>query len=338
MTQSMSGVEIKKIRYRDLKAWENLFAATFKDDVLPANINLHIRRIRQYYGILRPLSQIFPSVRNYFNIYIITVNGQIGGFFQVSYMNSRQLHLDYITVSKSYRSRGIGAWTIQKLLERAQKNALDVVLEVKADNPAYWLYKRLGFSPQARILHYEKEFARRGVSLVAPHVPGLRKLEDRDRSRLHKLYLNSVPRRIQRHILRDQGQTHSSLFQRNLEWFKNRLMKTAKQEYAVEVGGSIIAILEIRSYPRDATHNINLRLDKNYESLRKPLMQYAVFLLQKQYSKGRVHTTVYDDSAAKQLTLDKLGFKLGATYSLMVHTASTPLSEPKPCLKERTCP
>lgn len=338
MNPAPAGVEIKKIRYRDLKAWENLFAATFKDDALPANIHLHIRRIRQYYAVLRPLSQIFSGVRNYFNIYIITVNGQISGFLQISYMNSRQLHLDYITVSKSYRSRGIGAWIIRRLLERAKSNELDVVLEVKADNPAYWLYKRLGFSPQARILHYEKEFAKRGVSLAAPNVPGLRKLEDRDRSRLHRLYLNSVSRRIQRHILREQEHISPSLFQRNLEWFKSRLMKTAKQEYAVEVGGNIVALLEIRSYPKDSAHSINLRLDKNYESLRKPLMQYALFLLQKQYPQGRVHTTVYDDSAAKQLTLEKLGFKLGATYSLMVHTASTPLSEPGPCLRERTCP
>jgi hypothetical protein len=94
-------------------------------------------------------------------------------------------------------------------------------------------------------------------------------------------------------------------------------MNSVKNEYVVEKNATIVAALELRSYPSVTTHIINLMLHSEYEPLRTPLVKYALYLLQRKYKRGQANVTIYDDAISKQQTLEKLGFNRKAAYYLM---------------------
>jgi len=312
-------ITMEQAAYHDLPELQKLFAESFSGEVNPSHIKRRIKYMRQFYYFFRPFTRILPWAKNLFNIYVIKTNGTIAGFCQVSYINTKKLHLDYIAVCKQFRGQGLGTWALHKLLDEiADTDNLDVVLEVKSGNPAYHLYKGLGFFTHAHILQYEKTFEPNCATLVPPLLPGLRRLQDVDRNQLYELYRNILPEKLQRNIKQDYQRFNPSLFVRNLDWIKNRLMKKVKREFIVEIDKKIIASLEIHSCPKTASHIINVMLHSNYEHLRKSLFSYALFLLRKKYESGTAITTIFNDNLRKQQTLDKLGFSKQKNYHLMV--------------------
>ena len=312
-------ITLEKVGYHDLPEVQKIFIESFGDEVHPSYIKRRMSRMRQFYYIFKPFTHISPWAKNLFNIYVIKINGSIAGFCQVSYINYQELHIDYIAVRKQYRGQGLGNWALHKLLnEVADINKLDVVLEVKSGNTAYHLYKRLGFSTIVHILQYAKTFATTCATLVPPTMPGLRLLQEIDRPQLYELYRNILPEGLKRNIKQDYQRFNPSLFVRNLEWIKNRLMKKIKSEFIVENGKNIIASLEIHSCPKAASHIINVMLHPDFENLRKSLFNYALFFLLKKYKSGKAITTIYNDNIRKQQTLDKLGFLQERNYHLMV--------------------
>ncbi|MBC8014230.1 MAG: GNAT family N-acetyltransferase [Sporomusaceae bacterium] len=312
-------ITIEKAGYHELHKVQTIFTESFRGEVNPSHIKRRMSRMRQFYYFLRPFTRISPWAKNLFNIYVIKFNDTIAGFSQVSYINNKEMHIDYIAVRKQYRGQGLGTCALRKLLDEvADVNKLDAVLEVKSGNAAYHLYKRLGFSTQAHILQYGKTFEAACASLVPPLLPGLRLLQDIDRTQLYELYRNIQPKKLQRNIKQDYQRFNPSLFVRNLEWVKNYLMKKIRREFVIEIDKRIVASLEIHSFPKTASHIINVMLHPDHENLRKPLFSYALFLLRKKYKQGKVITTIYNDDIRKQQTLNKLGFSQEKNYHLMV--------------------
>ena len=312
-------ITIEKVGYHELHKVQAIFTDSFRGEVNSSHIKRRMNRMRQFYYFFRPLTRISPWAKNLFNIYVIKYNDIIVGFSQLSYINYKELHIDYIAIHKQYRGQGLGTWALRKLLnDVADANKLDVVLEVKSGNAAYHLYKRLGFSTQAHILQYGRTFEAVCASLVPPALPGLRLLQDLDQTQLYKLYRTIQPKGLQRNSKQDYQRFNPSLFVRNLEWFKNRLMKKIKREFVIEIDKNIVASLEIHSCPKTASHIINVMLHPAHEHLRKPLFSYALFLLQKKYRQGKVITTIYNDNIRKQQTLNKLGFSQEKNYHLMI--------------------
>lgn len=193
---------VERVCYHDLSDLEKIFTAAFGDEIHVKRIRQRIHRVRQFYYLLLPLSRVSPWVKNLFNIYVCRMDGQVAGFIQVSYLNRRQLHLDYIAVRKQYRGRGFGTLMLRKLVENvADAQQYDIILEVKEGNPAHCLYKRLGFTDQAKVLHFEKNIDK--TSSARTQLPGFRVRRDTDWREIYQLYLASIPARIRRCIQRE---------------------------------------------------------------------------------------------------------------------------------------
>lgn len=307
---------IEKVQRPDLEQLEQLFASAFGDEIDTGQIRRRIHRTRQFYYILHPLSKFSTWIKNHFNIYVIKTAGQVIGFIQLSSLNPTQLHVDYIAFSKQYRGLGLGTWVLTKLLKDvADVNDYDVVLEVRVDNPAYRFYRRLGFNQITQILHYEKALRPDGPELEA--ISGLRELRARDRAKLYRLYLESVPLTLRRVIKRTYGEFNPSLMVRNLEWVKNKLMRKRQKDYVVEQQGNIVALLTINSYFKADSHVFSLILHPAHEQLRRGIIEKAGSILIADGCRGVISTTIYNDDPAKQVALADLGFTSDLAYYLM---------------------
>ena len=311
---------IEKVQRSNLEQLEQLFTTAFAEDVDIAQIERRIRRARQFYYILQPLSKFSVWVKNHFDVYVVKIAAQVVGFIQLSYLNATQLHIDYIAFSKQYRGQGLGRWVLTELLEHvADANNHDVVLEVRVDNPAYRLYERLGFSPITEILHYEMTFGEAKVSVASPdgELPGFRELAAQDRGQLYRLYKASVPPCLRRVIKRSYSEFNPSMMVRHLEWAKNYLMRKKKTDYVVEQSGKIVALVTINSYFKAENYVINLIIHRAYEYLRPTLLNKAINLIKAKHKQGVINITIYSDDPAKQVALERLGFKRDTAYYLM---------------------
>lgn len=314
---------IEKVQRADLGQLEQLFTSSFADEVDIEQVKRRIRRTRQFYYILNPLSKFSLWIKNHFNIYVIKISGKLVGFVQVSYINPTQMHIDYIAFSKEYRGQGLGKWVLTMLFSQvADVKNYDVVLEVRVGNRAYNFYKRLGFQEVTEILHYE---LRLGTAFVLPQVlelPGFHKLSAMERGKLYHLYLESVPSTLRRVIRRTYGEFSPRMMVRYLEWAKNYLMRKQKQDYVVEQDGKIVAWLNVNSYFKVKSHVISLTIHPDYESLRQGLLNKAIHLIAENYDQGTISTTVYSDAPGKQVALERLGFSKELAYYLMFRPAA----------------
>lgn len=319
----LHNITIEKIRYNDLNDLEKIFTSAFGEEFDTDLIRRRIRRIRQFYYILMPLSSLSLWLKNLFSIYICRVDGNVAGFIQVSFFNRKQLHLDYIAISRKYRGRGLGTLVLRKLLDKAAKDDYDLILEVRQDNPAYNLYSRMGFIEQARILHYEKvindiTYKRESTMKAAQ---GLRKRQDSDSKEIYSLYLKTLPVNLRKVAKREACEFNPSMFTKTMEWVKNYLMGNIKQQYVVEKHGTIVGSLELQSYLKSGTHIINVMIDREHELLREPLLRKALKCLR--HHKGEsVATTVYEEGFHKEAVLQKLGFVQTEAYYLMFRPPS----------------
>lgn len=325
MLHRTHNLTIEKIRYQDLNELEDIFTAAFGDELDTIRIQHRLHRMRQFYFLLRPLSTVSPWVRNMFNIFICRVNNDVAGFVQVSCINPRQMHLDYIALSKRYRGQGLGTLILQRLLTKVAQRNYDIVLEVRIDNPAYHLYKRLGFKEQAQIIHYQRSLTDL-PQVVAPVLPNLRPVRSQDWLELYQLYLRSLPAKLHRVVKRDWRDFKPNYLTTGLEWIKGRLMRTKKRHYVLTQGEAIIGSLEINSFHKTNSHSLNILLEPDDERWREPLIRHALYLLQSALP-GTVSTTIYNDDPRKQHTLEKLGFIRQETYCLMLRPPHAPLHQ-----------
>ncbi|WP_094604847.1 hypothetical protein SPSIL_018900 [Sporomusa silvacetica DSM 10669] len=318
---------IEKVQRSDLDQLEKLFATAFAEEVDIQQIKRRISRARQFYYILQPLSKFSIWIKNHFDVYAVKIAKQVVGFIQISYLNSAQLHIDYIAFSKQYRGQGLGKWVLTKLLETvADVNNQDVVLEVRVDNPVYKLYQRLGFRSITEILHYEMIFGGSNVPLPSSDdegkLPGFRELAARDRGQLYRLYKASVPPSLRRVVKRSYREFSPSMMVRHLEWAKNYLMCKQKTDYVVEQSEKIVALVTINSYVKTKNHIISLIIHHSYEYLRPALLKKAINLIEANHKQGVISSTIYSDDPAKQAALDQLGFNRDIDYYLMVRPAA----------------
>ncbi|CQR72398.1 ribosomal-protein-alanine N-acetyltransferase [Sporomusa ovata DSM 2662] len=320
-----TNVTIEKVQRSDLEQLEKLFATAFAGEIDIQQIKRRIRRARQFYYILQPLSKFSGWVKNHFDVYAVKIAGQVVGFMQLSYLNSAQLHIDYIAFSKQHRGQGLGRWVLTKLLETvADANNQDVVLEVRVDNPAYKLYQRLGFRAVTEILHYEMIFGGTTSSLPSldDELPGFRVLTVKDRGQLYRLYKASVPPGLRRVIKRSYREFNPSMLVRHLDWAKNYLMRKQISNYVVEQSDKIVALVTISSYVKTQNHIISLIIHHSYEYLRSALLKKAINLIEASYKQGVISCTIYSDDSNKQAVLEQLGFKRDSAYYLMLYPAA----------------
>ncbi len=322
--KTFENLTIEKVQRSDLDQLEKLFATAFADEVDLQQIKRRIHRARQFYFILQPLSKFSVWIKNHFNVYVIKIAGQVVGFMQLSYLNSVQLHIDYIAFSKPYRGQGLGRWVLTKLLDEvADANNYDALLEVRIDNPAYNFYKRLGFRPVTEILHYDIAFdkAKAALTSAEDELSGFRELRAEDRRQLYRLYKSSVSHNLRQVIKRGYGEFNPSMMVRQLDWAKNYLMRKRKHDYVVEQTGKIVALLTIQSYFKAKNHVISLILNHSFEHMRSALLSKAVNLIKARHKQGVISITIYSDDPAKQLVLERLGFKRESSYYLMFRPA-----------------
>ncbi|MPM39961.1 hypothetical protein SDC9_86598 [bioreactor metagenome] len=319
---SPQNISIEKVRYHDLNELEKIFTGAFGEEVDAAIIRQRIHRIRQFYFVLLPLSSVSLWLKNLFSIYICRVEGKVAGFMQVSFFNRGQLHLDYIAINKHYRGQGLGTLILRKLIDGAARNNYDIILEVRSDNPAYYLYKRLGFISQAQILHYDKDIERNvPARFTTKHrLGGFRKRNNNDWRQIYELYLKSLPLKLHQIARREIREYNPSLFTKSLEWFKNYMMGNVKQQYVLEKHGKIVGTLELQSYLKAHSHIMNVMLDHEHEYLRERVYLQALYLL-RTYKRGTISTTIYRDGVEKQQALEKLGFIETEAYYLMFRPA-----------------
>lgn len=318
--KTLDNLTIEKVQRSDLNQLEQLFATAFADEVDIQQIRRRIRRARQFYYILQPLSRFSVWIKNHFNVYVVKVAGQVVGFIQISYLNPVQLHIDYIAFSKSYRGQGLGRWVLTKLLDEvADVKNYDVVLEVRTDNPAYHFYKRLGFKAVTEILHYATTFNDSEVSDIPSNeiIPGFRELRPEDRSQLYRLYKSSLSHNLRQVIKRGYGEFNPSMVVRQLDWAKNYLMRKQKNDYVVEQAGKIVALLTVNSYFKAHKYVISLILNQSFEYLRLPLLAKALAIIKTHHNQGVISVAVYNDDPGKQEALEKLGFVRDMSYYLM---------------------
>jgi len=317
--ERLHNISIEKIRYNDLNDLEKIFTSAFGEEFDAEQIRRRIRRIRQFYYVLLPLSSLSLWLKNLFNIYICRVDDKVAGFMQVSYFNSKQLHLDYIAISKKYRGQGLGTLVLQKLLDKAARKDYDLILEVRKDNPAYSLYERMGFVEQAQILHYSKLIEsthQKKREHLHRTIQGVRKRQDADWQQIYSLYLKTLPTNLRKVVRREVREFNPSLFTKTMEWVKNYLMGNTKQQYVVERHGTIVGTVEMQSYLKAGSHIVNVMIDKEHELLREPLLRKALNCLR--HHKGEsVGTTIYADGFHKEAVLEKLGFVQTEAYYLM---------------------
>ncbi len=326
--KTLDDLTIEKVQRADLGQLEKLYASAFGDEVEIEQVKRRIRRARQFYYILQPLSRFSTWVKNHFNVYVVKISEKVVGFIQVSYLNSTQLHIDYIAFSKQYRGKGLGKWVLTKLFANvADANNYDVILEVRVGNRAYNFYKRLGFNQITEILHYElclgsdHQAATQLQGKLLP--PGFRELTGWDRGKLYKLYLESVPLALRQVIKRPYREFNPSMAVRHLDWAKNYLMRKRKSDYVVEQDGKIVAWLTVSSYFKVKNHVIGLIIHPSYESLRQDLINKAIKLIVENYSPGTISTTIYSDEPGKQVALEHLGFRTELAYYLMFRPSVT---------------
>jgi ribosomal protein S18 acetylase RimI-like enzyme len=94
--------------------------------------------------------------------YTIEVNNKAAGM-AILYVNSYQKlakqALFAIVIGEKYRGKGIGTKLLQYLMKQAKYTykIINLHLEVYENNPAYSLYKRLGFKEYARHNNFMRE-------------------------------------------------------------------------------------------------------------------------------------------------------------------------------------
>lgn len=76
---------------------------------------------------------------------VITHNGNPMGIFTNYIDNENNSFIELFYIDKKYRGRGIGTEILKEQLEEDRINLRDTILRVFKDNPARFLYQKLGF-------------------------------------------------------------------------------------------------------------------------------------------------------------------------------------------------
>lgn len=312
-------VTVTKVKHKELAELEAVFAVEFGDELNIDVVRSRIKRVKQFYYFLLPLSEISPWIRGLFNIYIIRVKDKFAGFIQLSQMGKGQLHLDFIAICKAYRGRGLGKYVLKGLfIHVADKKSYGVLLEVRLDNPAHCLYQKLGFLTKLQILHFERIFnSNENKEFSINQEFKLEPLQKSDRSGIYKLYQASMPASLRAITLRNESDFNPSMFILQLNWLKNLIMKNNINEYVVKIKDRIIATVDIKSYDKAQYHLLNILLHPTYELLRGQILNQVVAFLSGKYKTGKISTNIYDDLISKQHDLERAGFIKTEAYFFM---------------------
>lgn len=311
-------MRIEKIGRQDLDDLQALFSTAFENEVPLLQLEQRIRRIRQFYYLILPLSYISTWAQNLFNVYICRLAGKIAGFIQLSQINKHQLHLDYIAVSPDYRGKGIGTQILHYICTHiVDRHQYDLILEVNTANPAYQLYQRFGFTEKIQIINYEKKMTQpRSASSPITVLSGLRKRKNTDWRQLYDLYLRCIPEELRRVVRRERAEFNPSLFTKALEWTKNFLMRNRHWHYVLEQENTIIGSLDVYYYPQTQAYSLSMMLDPAHEQLRTAWIGQALDLLTSRPGIV-IYTTIYNDNPRKNEALKNHGFHEKEAYRLM---------------------
>lgn len=310
-------ITVNQITRQDLNNLEELFEKEFGEEINMDIVKARIRKLRQFYYILKLLRYVSPLVRELWRIFIIKVKGSFAGFIQLSYRGKDKLHLDYIAIAKEYRGQGIGRYVLQRLLrDFADNEGLMLILEVRLDNPAYLLYHELGFVAKIQIINYERKFFEYDSKLSNSSIV-LELLKENDRLTVYDLYRSNVPDNLANIVLESWEVFRLNMFQRNVLKLKSLLFKNKMTEYVVKVNHKIIASINIRSYEKAGYHALTIYMHPMYELLRKQVLNSVIVILAKQYHQGVIGTSIYDDLISKQHDLNDTGFIKQEAYFFM---------------------
>ena len=95
------------------------------------------------------------------DFWMIETEGKAIGFVYLETM-SHAVRIINLGLLKEFRSQGIGSDVLQDIISFANSNCLSVILQVQNSNPAFNLYKRMGFKviDDTNGIHYLMEYKR----------------------------------------------------------------------------------------------------------------------------------------------------------------------------------
>ena len=79
------------------------------------------------------------------NISIITCENEVIGIFTNSIDENDESVIGLFCIDKKYRGKGIGTQILQKQLQEDKNNGKNTILRVFKENPARFLYQKVGF-------------------------------------------------------------------------------------------------------------------------------------------------------------------------------------------------
>ena len=89
---------------------------------------------------------------------IIIFNDVEIGVFSFYMLENDVCRINEINILKEYQRKGIGSYILEKKLQENSENNIKTILQVFKDNPAFKLYKRLGFEVYEETeTHYRME-------------------------------------------------------------------------------------------------------------------------------------------------------------------------------------
>lgn len=335
MDFSKSDITVTKIKYADLKKMEVLFEKEFGEEMNMDIVRARMRRLRQFYGILLPLRIFSPWIRGFWNIFVFRVKGNFAGFMQISRLNKKYLHLDFIAVSKIYRGKGLGRYILEGLLkEYADKGRYGVVLEARIDNPARMLYQDLGFISKNQILHYERKIGRMEYKeLLEKPLVRFEILKGGECRLVYKLYRENIPDNLKEFMLQDKRSFCLNRLKKQMIKIKNKILKSKEHFYVMKAESKMIASVNIRSYAAASYHILTLYILLKYESYRGRILKQIIAHLSDEYGPGTLSITIYDDLPGKRFELENQGFEQKEAYYIMYRKARE--EEEKAFEKER---
>ncbi len=317
---------IREVHYRDIDTIGRIYRETFPREFRIAGINIdqEIEQIKAFYPLMRILS-LFPNrYQHFFNIYVYEREGQVLGCVSVNSARDNKRHwcIHSFAVDERFRGRGIGSSLLKYVIELyGRLGTKTFLLEVRDNNPAIRLYKRLGFEIVTHFKIMEWRNPRLEERIIAPSIKGFRPRHYGDWRGIFELYQAETPENLRRIQAKRTNCYHNSIFKSIFSSLAHLFTQLNDIEYVVDCEGKIIAYLSLEY--RSKYYEIKAMLHPDYPSLTKPLIMKVKSLLYSWFARrALIEVMDYQEELGNELLEE--GFSICDGLYLMAKIVKEP--------------